>query len=227
MIQRRAYLLKRLVALVCCLGIAYVAFDELGNERPKLAQPTSDLPSNTNQTNATGIDSVEVNREVTTSETNNLQPNQILDGLKAGNVQAVKEYKSYSQWCYLENMHAKTPDVLCDKVAIAQNDAIFQQQAERLAIAGDASSQLALGLWWQEKTMQTLANYNISAKNDNLVKQFDFENPTNNTDHLAYLAGANLRKQALEAQRWLISLAASQPEANDALESLRFQALLP
>jgi hypothetical protein len=89
------------------------------------------------------------------------------------------------------------------------------------------SSQLALGLWWQEKARQTLTDYNLAAKNENMVKRFDFDNPANATDHSAYLAGATLKKQAQQAQRWLTPLAASHPEAADALGSLRFQGLLP
>lgn len=227
----KSLLQLRLVVLSCCLGVAYAAFSWHDGWPTAPAPQVASRPGDTGAANtlqsAAGTGRGELARGATGPGTANQQPRQLPDGLASGNLQAIREYKSYSQWCHLENTLPKRPDALCDKVAVAQNDANFQQQAERLALAGSTSSQLALGLWWHEKARQTLTDYNLAAKNENMVKRFDFDNPTNATDHSAYLAGATLKKQAQQAQRWLTPLAASHPDAADALGSLRFQGLLP
>jgi hypothetical protein len=215
-----------LVALFSCLGSVSAVLSVHGYE-PWQAKPARSIDvEHGNVQRPPSVSYGMFSLGLAAVQSNPPPPSQALDGAGAGNPLTIQEYKNYSYWCYLENKYAKKPDAACDKGLVVQNDAKFLQQAERLALAGDVSSQLALGLWWHEKVKQTLADYNISAKNENIVKQFDFDNPDNNTDHTAYLAGATLKKQALEGQRWLASLAANDPQAAEALDSLLFLGLL-
>ena len=133
------------------------------------------------------------------------------------------QYVSFTESCFMDRTVFKEHAELCSKQANAHYDKLFVQHAEKLAAAGDVQTQLLLGLWWNNKVMETVQEHNIATNSGNLVATFNFNDAANQSNQQAYQSGELIKQQALQARRWLTDLAKTHPQAEEAIQNLDWQ----
>ena len=173
-----------------------------------------------------GIQTAPVDSSSSTPEgTWDSKTRELLSSLKneSANFAGYEEYVGYTKWCHAERLQPKLTSDLCNKHLMEQYDSIFVKRAEKLAAAGDKSALLLLGLWWQEKAEHTLTEFNIAAKNENLLHPFNYNDPIHQTNQAAYEAGTTLKKQLEQARKWLYALSKDDQAAASALDALNFR----